>query len=41
MEGHENDFTLLRAERVNGSSGIEVIDGKLLEAAIDQGVEVR
>jgi hypothetical protein len=41
MEGHEQDFTLLRAERINGSSGITRVDGKFLEAAIDQGVEVR
>jgi len=41
MEGHENDFTLLRAERVNGSSGVTRVEGKFLEAAIDQGVEVR
>jgi ABC-type transport system involved in cytochrome c biogenesis ATPase subunit len=41
MDGHENDFTLLRAERVNGSSGITLVSGKFLEAAIDQGVEIR
>jgi hypothetical protein len=41
MEGHESDFTLLRAERVNGSSGITLVPGNFLEAAIDQGVEVR
>jgi hypothetical protein len=41
MEGHESDFTLLRAERVNGSSGITLVPGKFLEGAIDQGVEVR
>jgi AAA domain, putative AbiEii toxin, Type IV TA system/AAA ATPase domain len=41
MEGHEADFALLRAERMNGSSGIAAIEGKFLEAAIDQGVEVR
>jgi AAA15 family ATPase/GTPase len=41
MEGHENDFTLLRAERINGSSAIEAVEGKFLEAAIDQDVEVR
>jgi hypothetical protein len=41
MEGHENDFTLLRVERINGASGATVVPGKFLEAAIDQGVEVR
>ncbi len=41
MEGHENDFMLLRAERVNGSSAIASVQGKFLEAAIDQGVEMR
>jgi len=41
MEGHEEDFALLRAERVNGSSSVARVEGKFLEAAIDQGVEVR
>jgi hypothetical protein len=41
IEGQEGDFTLLRAERVNGSSGVTLVPGKFLEAAIDQGVEVR
>jgi ABC-type transport system involved in cytochrome c biogenesis ATPase subunit len=41
MEGHEHEFTLLRAERMNGSSAITLVPGKFLESAIDQGVEVR
>ena len=41
MEGHEGEITLLRAERLNGSSGVTLVPGKFLEAAIDQGVEVR
>jgi energy-coupling factor transporter ATP-binding protein EcfA2 len=41
MQEHENDFTLLRAERINGSSLVTPVQGKFLEAAIDQGVEVR
>ena len=41
MQGHEDDFTLLRAERTNGSSAITLVPGKFLESAIDQGVEVR
>jgi energy-coupling factor transporter ATP-binding protein EcfA2 len=41
MNQHENEFTLLRAERINGSSGITLVPGEFLEAAIDQGVEVR
>ncbi len=41
MQKHEDDFTLLRAERTNGSSAITVVPGRFLESAIDQGVEVR
>ncbi len=41
MQEHEDDFTLLRAERTNGSSAITLVPGKFLESAIDQGVEVR
>jgi hypothetical protein len=41
MQGHEDDFTLLRAERTNGSSSITLVPGRFLESAIDQGVEVR
>ncbi len=41
MQEHEHDFTLLRAERTNGSSSITLVPGKFLESAIDQGVEVR
>ena len=41
MQGHEHDFTLLRAERTNGSSAITLVPGRFLESAIDQGVEVR
>jgi energy-coupling factor transporter ATP-binding protein EcfA2 len=41
MQGVEDQFTLLRSERTNGSSRIALIQGKFLEAAIEQGVEVR
>lgn len=41
MKGNEEEFTLLRVERANGSSNITLVPGKSLEAAIDQGVEVR
>jgi hypothetical protein len=41
MQGHEDDFTLLRSERTNGSSTISLLQGKFLEAAIEQGVEIR
>jgi hypothetical protein len=41
MQGHEEDFTLLRSERTNGSSTISLVQGKFLEAAIEQGVEIR
>jgi ABC-type branched-subunit amino acid transport system ATPase component len=41
MQGHEDDFTLLRSERTNGSSSVTLVQGKFLEAAIEQGVEVR
>jgi energy-coupling factor transporter ATP-binding protein EcfA2 len=41
MQGHEREFTLLRAERTNGSSAITLVPGRFLESAIDQGVEVR
>jgi hypothetical protein len=41
MQGHEDEFTLLRAERTNGSSTVTLLEGKFLEAAIEQGVEVR
>jgi energy-coupling factor transporter ATP-binding protein EcfA2 len=43
MQGHEADFTLLRCERAEESSGANVtlLQGKFLEAAIEQGVEVR
>jgi len=41
MEGNEDEFALLRAERIDGSSAITLVPGKFLESAIDQGVEVR
>jgi hypothetical protein len=41
MQEHEDDFTLLRAERINGSSAVTLVPGRFLESAIDQGVEVR
>jgi hypothetical protein len=41
MQGREEDFTLLRSERTNGSSTISLLQGKFLEAAIEQGVEIR
>jgi hypothetical protein len=41
MQGHEDEFTLLRSERTNGSSTVVLLQGKFLEAAIEQGVEVR
>jgi predicted ATPase len=41
MEGAEDEFTLLRSERANGSSAVAQIPGKFLEGAIEQGVEVR
>jgi energy-coupling factor transporter ATP-binding protein EcfA2 len=43
MQGHEDDFTLLRCERAEDSSGatVTLLQGKFLEAAIEQGVEVR
>ncbi len=41
IEGHEHEFSLLRAERTDGSSAITAIPGNFLESAIDQGVEVR
>jgi predicted ATPase len=41
MSGMEEEFSLLRSERTNGSSTVAQIQGKFLEAAIEQGVEVR
>jgi len=43
MQGHEDDFTLLRCERAEESSGatVTLLQGRFLEAAIEQGVEVR
>jgi energy-coupling factor transporter ATP-binding protein EcfA2 len=41
MQGMEEEFSLLRSERTNGSSTVAQIQGKFLEAAIEQGVEVR
>jgi hypothetical protein len=41
MQEHEREFTLLRAERTNGTSTVTLVPGKSLESAIDQGVEVR
>lgn len=41
MQGMENEFSLVRSERTNGSSSVAVVQGKFLEAAIEQGVEVR
>ena len=41
MQGREDDFTLLRAERAEDCSIVTLLQGKFLEAAIEQGVEVR
>jgi predicted ATPase len=41
MEGHENDFCLLRTKKENGKCTIKHIAGKNLKAAIEQGGEVR
>jgi energy-coupling factor transporter ATP-binding protein EcfA2 len=43
MQGHEDDFALLRSERAEDSSDatVTLLQGKFLEAAIEQGVEVR
>jgi hypothetical protein len=41
LEGHEDLVTLLRVERENGSSQITTVSGQFLEAAIEQGFEVR
>jgi len=41
MKGKENEFSLLRAERKNGASGVRPISGDLFEAAIEQQFEVR
>lgn len=41
IKENEKDFTLLRAERENGVSGIAQFDGKEFEAALAKGGEVR
>jgi hypothetical protein len=41
MKGHEDDFTLLRAEKNNGVSGVTPVKGRYLEAALEQNFEVR
>jgi ABC-type branched-subunit amino acid transport system ATPase component len=41
MQGHEEEFSLLRSERLTDSSTVAILHGKFLEAAIEQGVEVR
>lgn len=41
MKGMEDEFSLLRSERTDGSCTVAQIQGKFLEAAIEQGVEVR
>jgi hypothetical protein len=41
MKEHAKDVTLLRVERLNGSSGVTVVPGDFLEAALEQNFEVR
>jgi hypothetical protein len=41
LRDHESDFTLLRATRKDLGSTITVLDGKYLEAALEQDFEVR
>ena len=41
MHGKEDDFSLLHAQRDNGSCNIRTIKGKFLEASLEQGIEVR
>lgn len=43
MQGHEDEFALLRSERADNASDstVTLLQGKFLEAAIEQGVEVR
>ncbi len=40
-EHHENDVTLLRTERENGSSSVTLVKGEFFEAALEQNFEVR
>jgi energy-coupling factor transporter ATP-binding protein EcfA2 len=41
LKGNEDEVSLLRVERENGSSVVTCVKGKMLEAAIDEGFEVR
>jgi ABC-type branched-subunit amino acid transport system ATPase component len=41
LKEHESEFSLLRAERENGSSGVSPITGEFFEAALEQNFEVR
>jgi AAA15 family ATPase/GTPase len=41
MEGNEDKFSLLRTEKENGQCIVRQISGKDLEAALEEGVEVR
>jgi len=41
MKDQEEEFLLLRLEKENGSSKITPIEGKFIEAAIEQGFDVR
>jgi len=41
IENNEEEFAAIRSERVNGSCEITVLPGRAIEAAIDQGVEIR
>jgi AAA15 family ATPase/GTPase len=41
LEEHEDDFALLRASRANGSSQIQVSEGRRFAAALSQEFEVR
>ena len=41
VAGAEDEFSLLRTERTNGSSVVEHFQGSMLSAALSQGVEVR
>ncbi len=41
MKDNENDFTLLRVEKENGTSSISSFIGKEMEAALAKGAEIR
>lgn len=41
MRGKETDFSLLHAQRDNGSCSIRTTEGRFFEAALEQGFEIR